>query len=292
MRALYAELLDRPDATLDDSFVSLRGDSLSYVEASVRLEGLLGTLPESWHVRPVARARPAGQPATPGGTDARSGPSARPHRVATPLALARDLGRPARASPSPSSCSPTPACSTSGVARTSCSPSPASRSPASSSSGGPRSRPGRPRPRVGDPDRAARAPSGSACSSSSTSATRGGTPLLLTSVAGGNVHAQWRYWFVEALVHLLVGRDRAPLRPGARPARAAPRPFAVPMGLARARPRRPLRPRRRRLAPRQRPARRGPVALRPRVGHGPRDGDVAAVAAHGIRARRRPRLLQ
>ena len=54
VRALYAVVLDRPDATADDSFVSLRGDSLSYVEMSVRLEGLLGTLPTSWHVRSIA----------------------------------------------------------------------------------------------------------------------------------------------------------------------------------------------------------------------------------------------
>jgi acyl-CoA synthetase (AMP-forming)/AMP-acid ligase II len=37
-----------------DSFVSLGGDSLSYVEASVRLEGLLGHLPEQWHLQSVA----------------------------------------------------------------------------------------------------------------------------------------------------------------------------------------------------------------------------------------------
>ncbi|MEO7269367.1 MAG: acyltransferase family protein, partial [Knoellia sp.] len=54
VRRLFADLLDRPDATNEDSFVSLRGDSLSYVEMSVRLEGLLGTLPTSWHVRSVA----------------------------------------------------------------------------------------------------------------------------------------------------------------------------------------------------------------------------------------------
>ncbi|PRY58730.1 acyl-CoA synthetase (AMP-forming)/AMP-acid ligase II [Knoellia remsis] len=53
IRGIYADVLDRPDASVDDSFVTLRGDSLSYVEASVRLEGLLGTLPPSWHVRPI-----------------------------------------------------------------------------------------------------------------------------------------------------------------------------------------------------------------------------------------------
>ncbi|HYO41259.1 MAG TPA: AMP-binding protein, partial [Nocardioidaceae bacterium] len=48
VRDLYAELLGRPDATDEDSFVSLHGDSLSFVEASVRLDELLGVLPEGW----------------------------------------------------------------------------------------------------------------------------------------------------------------------------------------------------------------------------------------------------
>jgi acyl-coenzyme A synthetase/AMP-(fatty) acid ligase len=48
IRALYARLLGRPDATADDSFAALGGDSLSYVEVSVRLEDLLGTLPRDW----------------------------------------------------------------------------------------------------------------------------------------------------------------------------------------------------------------------------------------------------
>lgn len=48
IRALYAELLGRPDTTLDDSFAGLGGDSLSYVEVAVRLEDLLGTTPRAW----------------------------------------------------------------------------------------------------------------------------------------------------------------------------------------------------------------------------------------------------
>ena len=54
IRALYATLLDRPDAVEDDSFVALHGDSLSYVEVSVRLEQMLGTLPRDW---PATSAR-------------------------------------------------------------------------------------------------------------------------------------------------------------------------------------------------------------------------------------------
>jgi acyl-CoA synthetase (AMP-forming)/AMP-acid ligase II len=61
LRDLYAELLGRPDATEDSSFVSLSGDSLSYVEVSVRLADRLGTLPRAWHTMPPRElARPSG----------------------------------------------------------------------------------------------------------------------------------------------------------------------------------------------------------------------------------------
>ena len=42
IRDLYAAVLGRPDATTDDTFVDLGGDSLSYVEVSARLGGRLG----------------------------------------------------------------------------------------------------------------------------------------------------------------------------------------------------------------------------------------------------------
>ena len=53
-----------PTRTLDDSFVSLRGDSLSFVEADVRLVELLGDVPPDWPRRTVrelgaARREPA-----------------------------------------------------------------------------------------------------------------------------------------------------------------------------------------------------------------------------------------
>ena len=48
IRVLYATILNRADADVDDSFVALHGDSLDYVEASVRLEQMLGTLPRDW----------------------------------------------------------------------------------------------------------------------------------------------------------------------------------------------------------------------------------------------------
>ncbi|MGA8986912.1 AMP-binding protein [Aeromicrobium sp.] len=53
VRDLYAELLARPGATLDDSFTTLRGDSLSYVELSVRLGQLGIATPRGWHRRPI-----------------------------------------------------------------------------------------------------------------------------------------------------------------------------------------------------------------------------------------------
>jgi len=49
---LFADLLGRPDATTEDTFVGLGGDSLSYVEASLRLEVMVGALPADWPTRP------------------------------------------------------------------------------------------------------------------------------------------------------------------------------------------------------------------------------------------------
>lgn len=51
VRDLVAALLGRPDAGLDDSFVSLGGDSLSFVEVSVRLGEAGLDLPADWHHR-------------------------------------------------------------------------------------------------------------------------------------------------------------------------------------------------------------------------------------------------
>lgn len=53
LRDLYAELLGRPDATEDDSFTSLDGDSLNYVELSLRLEERIGALPADWPSRTI-----------------------------------------------------------------------------------------------------------------------------------------------------------------------------------------------------------------------------------------------
>ena len=50
---LFAEVLERPDVTEESSFVSLGGDSLSYVEMSIRLERALGHLPANWHTTSI-----------------------------------------------------------------------------------------------------------------------------------------------------------------------------------------------------------------------------------------------
>jgi acyl-CoA synthetase (AMP-forming)/AMP-acid ligase II len=52
IRALYAQVIGRPVAD-HESFVDAGGDSLSYVELSIGLEQLLGSLPAGWHTRPL-----------------------------------------------------------------------------------------------------------------------------------------------------------------------------------------------------------------------------------------------
>jgi acyl-CoA synthetase (AMP-forming)/AMP-acid ligase II len=52
--ASFAAVLGCTDVTPTSTFVSLGGDSMSYVECAVRLEGILGRLPADWHLRTVA----------------------------------------------------------------------------------------------------------------------------------------------------------------------------------------------------------------------------------------------
>ncbi|MFM6849145.1 MAG: AMP-binding protein, partial [Terrabacter sp.] len=52
---MYAAALHRDAVPAGATFASLGGDSLSYVEVSLKLEELLGDLPPSWHVTPVGR---------------------------------------------------------------------------------------------------------------------------------------------------------------------------------------------------------------------------------------------
>src|SRR5690606_37271514 len=51
--AVYATILGRHDVGAADTFVSLGGDSLSYVECSIQIERILGHLPTDWHLRPI-----------------------------------------------------------------------------------------------------------------------------------------------------------------------------------------------------------------------------------------------
>ncbi|HZB51905.1 MAG TPA: phosphopantetheine-binding protein, partial [Mycobacteriales bacterium] len=63
VRRLFAEVLGSTEVTEDSTFAGLGGDSLSYVRMSVRLEELLGPLPEDWPTRPVRELRAlAGRP--------------------------------------------------------------------------------------------------------------------------------------------------------------------------------------------------------------------------------------
>ncbi|KRE52708.1 AMP-binding protein [Phycicoccus sp. Soil748] len=77
---LYRELLDSPQAGADSSFVDLGGDSLSYVEVSLRLERVLGDLPSGWHLlAPTELVEAAAQAAPRAGS--------RLHRVETSVVV-------------------------------------------------------------------------------------------------------------------------------------------------------------------------------------------------------------
>ena len=52
--AVLAGILGRSSVAPTDTFVSAGGDSLSYIEASMRLEQLVGALPDDWQHRPFA----------------------------------------------------------------------------------------------------------------------------------------------------------------------------------------------------------------------------------------------
>jgi acyl-CoA synthetase (AMP-forming)/AMP-acid ligase II len=67
VRAAFAEVVQAP-VDDDSTFVGLGGDSLSYVEMSMRLEGLLGHLPADWHRTPVRDLRAAMTPRPSGRT--------------------------------------------------------------------------------------------------------------------------------------------------------------------------------------------------------------------------------
>ncbi len=56
--AIVGLVLGRTDVSSQDTFVSLGGDSLSYVECSIRLESVLGPIPSDWHLRPLGSLQP------------------------------------------------------------------------------------------------------------------------------------------------------------------------------------------------------------------------------------------
>lgn len=66
LRRLYGEILDRADVTDDSSFAGLGGDSLCYVEMSLRLEEALGHLPTDWHTRTIRELRTMATPVAQG----------------------------------------------------------------------------------------------------------------------------------------------------------------------------------------------------------------------------------
>ncbi len=77
LRRLFAEILDRTDVTESSSFASMGGDSLCYVEMSLRLEEVLGHLPTHWHTKTVRELRDLAAPVAerPEGQD---GPETKP----------------------------------------------------------------------------------------------------------------------------------------------------------------------------------------------------------------------
>ncbi|HJR26738.1 MAG TPA: non-ribosomal peptide synthetase, partial [Acidimicrobiales bacterium] len=62
--ALLEDVLRVDTVDGDDTFVSLGGDSLSYVEVSIGLEALVGELPPDWHTTPLRALVPAAGVAT------------------------------------------------------------------------------------------------------------------------------------------------------------------------------------------------------------------------------------
>lgn len=62
VQRIMAEQLELDTVDADSTFVSLGGDSLSYVATSVRLEKALGTLPSDWHLRTLAELEQVSTP--------------------------------------------------------------------------------------------------------------------------------------------------------------------------------------------------------------------------------------
>lgn len=63
---MLGDLLGRDDVDLTRSFVAQGGDSLTHVQASAKLSGILGDLPADWHHRPLAELVDGAHERTPG----------------------------------------------------------------------------------------------------------------------------------------------------------------------------------------------------------------------------------
>ncbi|MDW4910373.1 AMP-binding protein [Streptomyces sp. ADMS] len=84
LRLLYTEILGHTEVTEDSSFVGLGGDSLCYVEMSLRLEVALGHLPTDWHTRTIRELRTLAAPVAEG-PEGQGGPEPRRARPAPGL---------------------------------------------------------------------------------------------------------------------------------------------------------------------------------------------------------------
>lgn len=84
VRSIFAEVLEVDHVAGTDSFVSLGGDSLSYVAASVRLERALGYIPEGWHLMPVCELS-SGPPPAPSANRSGSGAPGVRRRLLAPM---------------------------------------------------------------------------------------------------------------------------------------------------------------------------------------------------------------
>ncbi|MEO5316904.1 AMP-binding protein [Pseudarthrobacter sp. CC12] len=62
VKQIFMDVLEVSEVKDTETFVSLGGDSLSFVAASVRLEQVLGHLPPDWHLTPIGRLQPAPKP--------------------------------------------------------------------------------------------------------------------------------------------------------------------------------------------------------------------------------------
>ncbi len=60
--AAFSELFERDDIDPDESFMSLGGDSLSYVQAYMILEEIVGTVPDEWHAMSLREISRHGRP--------------------------------------------------------------------------------------------------------------------------------------------------------------------------------------------------------------------------------------